>query len=145
MEARRKVGSLLPASTVSLLARSRARRRAILFGMAITLAAFTLVTSASQTSRDFSTYRTWAAYGGGPEQLRYSSLRQINRDNVKQLQVAWTYESAVPAISRRNRLSSTERSIRTRRRTRHSRSTRPPGRRSGASTRRSSGAARIAV
>jgi len=38
-------------------------------------------------------YRTWSGYGGGPEQLRYSSLDQINRDNVKNLQVAWTWDS----------------------------------------------------
>lgn len=38
-------------------------------------------------------HRTWTAYGGGPEQLRYSSLDQINRGNVKQLQVAWTWDS----------------------------------------------------
>jgi quinoprotein glucose dehydrogenase len=38
-------------------------------------------------------YRQWAAYGGGPEQIRYSSLRQINRTNVKRLQVAWTYDT----------------------------------------------------
>jgi quinoprotein glucose dehydrogenase len=37
--------------------------------------------------------REWPAYGGGPAQMRYSSLRQINRANVKQLQVAWTYDS----------------------------------------------------
>lgn len=39
------------------------------------------------------TYSGWAAYGGGPEQIRYSSLRQINRTNVKQLTVAWTYDT----------------------------------------------------
>lgn len=33
-------------------------------------------------------------YGGGPEQIRYSSLKQINRENVAQLQVAWTYDTA---------------------------------------------------
>ena len=32
-------------------------------------------------------------YGGGPEQRRYSSLTQINRTNVAQLQVAWTYDT----------------------------------------------------
>ena len=42
------------------------------------------------------TYRTWSAYGGTPDQLRYSSLDQINRRNVKRLQVAWTYDSAEP-------------------------------------------------
>ena len=38
-------------------------------------------------------YRGWPAYGGGPEQIRYSSLAQIHRGNVKQLAVAWTYDS----------------------------------------------------
>ncbi len=40
-----------------------------------------------------STYTGWAAYGGGPEQIRYSSLRQINRTNVAQLGVAWQYDT----------------------------------------------------
>jgi len=30
---------------------------------------------------------------GGPNNVRYSSLRQINRDNVARLRVAWTYDS----------------------------------------------------
>ena len=32
-------------------------------------------------------------YGGGPEQIRYSPLKQIDRTNVKQLQLAWTYDT----------------------------------------------------
>jgi quinoprotein glucose dehydrogenase len=36
----------------------------------------------------------WPAYGGGPEDARYSPLRQINRQNVATLQVAWTYDTA---------------------------------------------------
>src|SRR5262245_53618195 len=38
-------------------------------------------------------YRGWPAYGGGSDQIRYSSLTQINKENVRQLQVAWTYDS----------------------------------------------------
>lgn len=38
-------------------------------------------------------YRSWESYGGGPEQIRYSSLRQIHRGNVKDLEVAWTYDT----------------------------------------------------
>jgi quinoprotein glucose dehydrogenase len=38
-------------------------------------------------------YRGWPAYGGGPEQMRYSSLQQIHRRNVGQLQIAWTYDT----------------------------------------------------
>src|SRR5579883_3106282 len=35
----------------------------------------------------------WPSYGGGPDGIRYSSLTQINRANVSQLQVAWTFDS----------------------------------------------------
>ena len=37
--------------------------------------------------------RDWAVYGGSPEYLHYSPLAQINRSNVKQLEVAWTYDT----------------------------------------------------
>ena len=43
--------------------------------------------------RDSERYRGWPSYGGGPEQIRYSRLSQINRSNVRQLQVAWTYDA----------------------------------------------------
>lgn len=35
----------------------------------------------------------WPAYGGSPGGGQYSALSQINRDNVKNLQVAWIYHS----------------------------------------------------
>jgi quinoprotein glucose dehydrogenase len=38
-------------------------------------------------------HATWSAYGGTPDQIRYSDLRQITRENVSSLQVAWTYDS----------------------------------------------------
>src|SRR5580698_3226046 len=38
--------------------------------------------------------RNWPAYGGGPEETRYSDLKQINRSNVAKLQVAWSYDTA---------------------------------------------------
>ena len=38
-------------------------------------------------------YRGWEAFGGGPGNIHYSSLTQINTKNVQQLKVAWTYES----------------------------------------------------
>ncbi len=37
--------------------------------------------------------RDWPAYGGGPLGDHYSPLLQINRANVKQLEVAWTYDT----------------------------------------------------
>jgi quinoprotein glucose dehydrogenase len=39
------------------------------------------------------TFRTWERSLGDAGSRRYSSLSQINRDNVKDLQVAWTYRS----------------------------------------------------
>ncbi|MGH9311223.1 MAG: pyrroloquinoline quinone-dependent dehydrogenase, partial [Vicinamibacterales bacterium] len=38
-------------------------------------------------------YRGWPIYGGSADQIRYSTLTQINRSNVDKLQVAWTYDS----------------------------------------------------
>ena len=35
----------------------------------------------------------WSAYGGDAGGTRYSGLQQINSENVKQLQVAWTYRT----------------------------------------------------
>ncbi len=35
----------------------------------------------------------WTSYGGGPDGIRYSSLSQINRTNVQNLEIAWTYDS----------------------------------------------------
>lgn len=35
----------------------------------------------------------WAAYGGTSNGLRFSSLKQITKDNVSNLEVAWTYHT----------------------------------------------------
>ena len=37
--------------------------------------------------------KNWSVYGGGPESTRYSRLSQINRENVRNLKVAWTFDS----------------------------------------------------
>jgi quinoprotein glucose dehydrogenase len=36
-------------------------------------------------------HASWSDYGGAPDSAQYSSLSQVNRDNVSQLEVAWTY------------------------------------------------------
>jgi quinoprotein glucose dehydrogenase len=38
-------------------------------------------------------YREWTVYGGGPDSIRYSTLGQINRENVRNLRLAWRYDS----------------------------------------------------
>src|SRR5262249_24087885 len=38
-------------------------------------------------------YREWRMFGGGPENIHYSTLDQITRDNVHQLEVGWRFDS----------------------------------------------------
>lgn len=61
----------------------------------LAVAALVLCVPASAEKRVAPTsgYRDWKAYHGGPDQSHYSALTQINRANVSQLKVAWTYET----------------------------------------------------
>ena len=43
----------------------------------------------------------WRVYLGGKERNLYSSLKQINRDNVTKLEVAWTFETGDKLSTRR--------------------------------------------
>jgi glucose dehydrogenase len=43
-------------------------------------------------------YTTWHDHGGGPESAQYSALNQINKANVNQLEVAWTYAAGDGAL-----------------------------------------------
>src|SRR6476660_6906818 len=36
-------------------------------------------------------YTTWRSYGGGAHSSQYSALKQIDKSNVNQLEVAWTF------------------------------------------------------
>jgi quinoprotein glucose dehydrogenase len=46
--------------------------------------------SEKQTKKD---YTTWSSYLGGPDRNHYSTLSQINKENVKNLKVAWSYSA----------------------------------------------------
>jgi quinoprotein glucose dehydrogenase len=50
--------------------------------------------SSSSSSRGAKPYTTWKAYQGGAHSSQYSALDQINKSNVSQLEVAWTYPVA---------------------------------------------------
>ena len=67
------------------------RRRRIWWrlGSAALLAACiaAVATSLAQTSNN----KWWPGYGNGPDNSRYFASQQINKSNVNQLQVAWTY------------------------------------------------------
>ena len=61
------------------------------------LAAFALLSTSWSPRQDRGIpsqgYRDWKVRGGGPDAIRYSTLDQINRNNVARLEVAWTYDS----------------------------------------------------
>jgi quinoprotein glucose dehydrogenase len=59
--------------------------RSVLLGVFIALS---LVADGSSIQRG-----EWSSYGRDPGGSRYSPLTQINRENVKQLKVAWTYRT----------------------------------------------------
>jgi quinoprotein glucose dehydrogenase len=64
------------------------------FVLALTQSASHLFSAPGQTPSNPATPQLdWPVYGGGPENTHYSSLAQITRDNVKNLQVAWSYDS----------------------------------------------------
>ena len=46
----------------------------------------------------------WPVYLGGKERNLYSTLKQINRDNVSKLEVAWTFETGDKAEYQANNL-----------------------------------------
>ena len=61
----------------------------------VTLALVTLTAqSSSNGNRGAKPYTTWTAYQGGAHSSQYSALDQINKSNVSQLEVAWTYPVA---------------------------------------------------
>lgn len=60
------------------------------------LAAASLLISCSETelpAPDPDAYRQWSHYLGDKSSTQYSSLDQINRENVHRLEVAWTYST----------------------------------------------------
>jgi quinoprotein glucose dehydrogenase len=44
-------------------------------------------------------FDTWKSYGGGVDSSQYSSLKEINKTNVAQLQVAWTFQPGAAATT----------------------------------------------
>src|SRR5438309_11161703 len=57
--------------------------------VAVALAVSVVVPFAQQKGKP--KFNTWRQYLGGSDSSQYSSLDQINKKNVAQLQVAWTY------------------------------------------------------
>ncbi len=67
--------------------------RYLRIGVTIFLGSMTVVLAANPAEHPPSQESDWSAYGGQRAQNRYSALRQINRSNVKQLKLAWTFDT----------------------------------------------------
>ena len=50
-----------------------------------------LCSAALLTAADERSFNTWSEYLGGADSSQYTSLKQVNRNSVKQLAVAWTF------------------------------------------------------
>ena len=60
-------------------------RRYVVAAVALAAAVVAMPTGVAQSDK------WWPGYGNGPDNSRYFASRQINKANVNQLQVAWTY------------------------------------------------------
>ena len=78
------------------------RRTRALTALALVTGGGGLVTACRVAHRD-----GWPVTGGAPANDRYSTLDQVNRDNVSQLTVAWTYHSGDMAPGRRSEIQAT--------------------------------------
>jgi quinoprotein glucose dehydrogenase len=66
--------------------------RRIVFGVGLIMAGIFVSACENSASKDYN-YSTWNTYAGTKDGSRYSSNSEINIDNVKDLQVAWTYST----------------------------------------------------
>ena len=63
-------------------------------GLAVLLAGFVILHGAPPAPKQ--PYTTWSDYGGGADGMQYSALKQINKKNVSQLELAWFYQVPGP-------------------------------------------------
>ena len=68
--------------------RSLGRRTALL---ALSIGIAGPFAAAQQDHKTQQDHKAWMDYGGGPDSSHFVALNQINKSNVNQLQVAWTY------------------------------------------------------
>ncbi len=66
---------------------------AIMVGFALLIISWTTHSIAQTKKPPERENKEWTKFGGGSENIHFSTLAQINRDNVKQLEVAWTFDT----------------------------------------------------
>lgn len=65
----------------------------IFTGLAILMLWFAYDSPAQSQKMPSKSYNSWKMFGGNSENTHYSTLKQINRDNVNRMEVAWTYDT----------------------------------------------------
>ena len=80
-------------SSATPFSRSNHRRPKTHLALTLSLCILSLLTAHAGQPTDAEESHAWPAYGGGPENTHYSTLAQINRENVSHLQVAWTFDT----------------------------------------------------
>ena len=68
-------------------------RRGIILGLLLAFFAVLLPVVGSNPKAQTPESHDWPVYGGALENQHYSTLAQINKSNVKQLQLAWTFDT----------------------------------------------------
>src|SRR5689334_23974967 len=71
----------------------RLRPWVFLLLLASSIAVFSGVRMAIARPQATPVSQDWPVWNGSPDNLHYSSLAQIDRSNVKQLQLAWSYDT----------------------------------------------------
>ena len=69
------------------------RKSLVVKTVVLTLIAFALGLSILGSQQKDPSQYDWPVYGGAPDNSHYSPLKQINRSNVKQLRMAWSFDS----------------------------------------------------
>ena len=69
----------------------RALGRFVVVSSVIVAAVFSSPASTPQLSAADRPYTTWSHYLGTTDSAQYSALKEIDKSNVKKLQVAWTF------------------------------------------------------
>jgi len=75
---------------MTLLGRSKAARTAVIAVIGVLGVLLSLTRAATQ---QLDSFRKWEVYGGTSENIHYSSLTQINRENISHLQEAWAFDA----------------------------------------------------
>jgi glucose dehydrogenase len=72
--------------------------RVVVLASSLFAAALLAQSPSTDGTRGGKPYTTWPTYGGGAHSSQYSALDQINKSNVSQLEVVWTFPVAGTVI-----------------------------------------------